>query len=281
MHGTVLSPIFFGAVAFILICERLMPADPKQSSWSTGFLQDGVWVALTLIFQGSVVVLYANTITMLYKNHLSFLIWDSAKYFPESMRFILGVLAGDFLAWFQHWLKHKVPWFWEMHAVHHSQRQMNLFTDYRFHFMEYIISKPIVLIPLMALGVDTSTVAWWALLTTWQARFYHANIRSNLGFLKFIFVTPQSHRVHHSIEVRHCDMNFGVIFSFWDRLFRTQYAGFEEYPDTGIRDRQFPLEKKADPISLVMVPLQQLIYPFQAIARKRAPDTNRDPDAQS
>src|SRR5262249_2339003 len=151
----------------------------------------------------------------------SFLTVHALDHFPQMARLALAILLADLLAWTQHWVKHKVPWFWQIHAVHHSQREINVFTDYRFHYFEYLISRPIVMLPLMMLGIDTPKIFAYTLFVAWYPRLYHANIRSNFGFLRYVFVTPQSHRIHHSIEKQHADKNFGLIFSFWDRLFGT------------------------------------------------------------
>jgi sterol desaturase/sphingolipid hydroxylase (fatty acid hydroxylase superfamily) len=101
----------------------------------------------------------------------------------------------------------------------------------------------------------------------WYTRFYHGNIRTNLGPLRYVLVTPQSHRIHHSIEPRHLDTNFGALFSIWDRLFGTQYRGHDEYPETGIADAAFPHEAKGDLRSLLVTPLAQMAYPLR---RRRA-----------
>ena len=98
-------------------------------------------------------------------------------------------------------------------------------------------------------------------------KFYHANVRLNLGPLRYILVTPQSHRVHHSREPEHRDKNFGFIFCIWDRIFGTQVTDAEVYPETGIEDVNFPHETKGGVCSIPTVMAAQLIYPFTAIYR--------------
>jgi len=83
-----------------------------------------------------------------------------------------------------------------------------------------------------------------------------------------VLVTPQSHRVHHSIEGRHSDTNFGSLFSVWDHLFGTQYRRYDEYPDTGIEDAAFPVERSTRIRDLLVTPIVQMAYPFQRILRK-------------
>jgi sterol desaturase/sphingolipid hydroxylase (fatty acid hydroxylase superfamily) len=85
--------------------------------------------------------------------------------------------------------------------------------------------------------------------------------------LRYVLVTPQSHRVHHSIEPEHQDKNFGAILSIWDHLFGTQYRKYDEYPDTGITDNSFPHEDSFRPGRAAVTMTGQLIYPFRLLAR--------------
>ena len=120
--------------------------------------------------------------------------------------------------------------------------------------------------------VDIVAITW---IRHWHTRMYHSNIRTNLGWLRYIFVTPQSHRVHHSIEPRHHDTNFGLTFSLWDQLFGTQYRGYDEYPATGIDDEGFPSEQVGkEKLGVVRRLVSQLMYPFEAIAREAAGTTD-------
>jgi hypothetical protein len=96
----------------------------------------------------------------------------------------------------------------------------------------------------------------------WYTPFYHGNIRTNLGPLKYILVTPQSHRVHHSLDAGHRDTNFGALFSIWDFILRTQCKDFDVYPETGIEDKGFPHEAKLGMKNLLLTPFYQLLYPF-------------------
>ena len=261
---TLLSPVFPIAVMLILLCEKWIPANPGQPTFSTGFRQDCVWLFIGLTFEGTLVAAYARALKLFYDTHLSFLTWHVFDVLPEAARFVIAILLADLLAWFQHWLKHKVPWFWRIHAVHHSQTQINLFTDFRFHLFEYLISRPIVMLPLLLLSLKTPEILLWTVATQWYTRFYHANLKTHLGPLRQLLVTPQSHRVHHSIENRHQDKNFGVLFSVWDRVFKTRYTPCDEYPPTGIRDTSFPLEKDRRLFNLLWTPVRQHIYPFRA-----------------
>jgi sterol desaturase/sphingolipid hydroxylase (fatty acid hydroxylase superfamily) len=83
-------------------------------------------------------------------------------------------------------------------------------------------------------------------------------------------VTPQSHRIHHSIEPEHQDKNFGSLFSIWDFMFGTQVTAWRDYPETGIADQAFPHETSGDIASLLLMPIRQMIYPLRQIVKRGA-----------
>ena len=204
-----------------------------------------------VFFSVTVTAVYVAFLRSLYDQYLSFMTLSAVSAWPELAQIVLAVFVSDFVFWFHHYIRHKVPWFWEFHAVHHAQTELNLFTDERYHFVEYVIENTFNVLILSAAGVSPVNIVYFQVFRSWYTRLYHSNVRTNYGFLKYVLVTPQSHRVHHSIERRHVDKNFGVFFSFWDRLFGTQYRGYEEYPDTGITDRAFPHATSAAGLNLI------------------------------
>jgi sterol desaturase/sphingolipid hydroxylase (fatty acid hydroxylase superfamily) len=146
---------------------------------------------------------------------------------------------------------------------------MNLFTDLRVHPIERLIETGVAFIPFLSLRSDIAlaSLAGWHLFGIWYARFYHSNIKSNLGMLRYILVTPQSHRIHHSLKMEHRDKNFGAIFSIWDHLFGTQYRVYDEYPATGLNDPAFPYETELGWHRTTDTLWHQLVYPFQLAFR--------------
>ena len=96
---------------------------------------------------------------------------------------------------------------------------------------------------------------------------YHSNLRTNYGWLRYVLVTPQSHRIHHSTLPEHHNMNYGVNLSIWDHLFGTQYRNYDDYPVTGLGDELFPHETSMHPLALAESFTAQLLYPFQHLLR--------------
>lgn len=264
---TIFTWPFYAFIVGILIIERIIPADRERKLLSPSFMQDIVWFFFEAVGHALIVTTYVGFLYYLYENHLSFLTLHVIDVLPGWAVLVLAIVLLDFLFWLQHYINHKVPWFWYFHTIHHSQKEVNLFTDFRYHTLEYIVRHTILTVPFLIFGLSYPTAVYFVLFQTWFTRFYHANIRTNLGPLRYILVTPQSHRVHHSIEPKHRDKNFGSLLSVWDFIFRTQYLGFDEYPKTGIDDETFPHEKSARPLQLLITPLRQMWYPFRMIGK--------------
>lgn len=262
-----LSPIFWILIGVVLILEKLFPAMEGQPVFSTGFVQDAGYFVLISLFRIFVLTYYVAFLAWFYEGNLSMLTIDSIAAWPVAARLILAILVADFLGWFHHWVRHMVPTLWKFHTIHHSQEEINIFTDVRYHPLEYVVSQAIIFIPVLMLGNAFPLVLGYAFVHQWFTKFYHANIRTNLGPLRYVLVTPQSHRIHHSHNPEHRDKNFGVVFSIWDRMFGTQYHGANEYPEAGVDDELFPSEQRVD--GLLRAMWQQMLYPFRAIARDR------------
>ena len=263
--NAILTPGFAVAVALTLALERLIPAKRNQPLLSLSFAQDVVWFFYETVLHAAIIVTYVQLLTTVYQANVPFLTIDAVLAWPEWLRFAIGILLLDLLYWGQHFTNHKYAVLWQFHTVHHSQRDLNFFTDFRYHVLEYLVRHTFLVIPFLVLRVDPPQIVWFALVARWYTRFYHGNIRTNLGPLRYVLVTPQSHRVHHSIEPQHRDMNFGALFSIWDQLFGTQYRGWDEYPETGIDDQMFPLERKGDVLSLLVTPFVQMAYPVRKV----------------
>jgi sterol desaturase/sphingolipid hydroxylase (fatty acid hydroxylase superfamily) len=264
-----LSPWWYILGALVLSLQQIFPARRGEYFFSASLAQDFGWLVLDSFFRVFVLSFWLRMLHWIYQEQLQFLTIDAAAELPLAGRLVLGVLAKDFLAWFHHLVRHKVAVFWAFHTVHHSQQHMNMFTNFRYHPVEYFISSTILWLPSLMLQLTYPQAAAWALFEIWYTNLYHASIRSNLGWLRYVLVTPQSHRLHHSVEPRHQDQNFGVIFSIWDYAFGTQSRDYDDYPDTGIADASYPHETLRSPPALIATACRQLAYPFRLLRRSR------------
>ena len=262
-----LTPYPWGALAAGFLLEYVRPARLHRDRFLSALAQDFLWFLTDAFILFTLVPFWAGLLRIFYDHSLSFLTVPAAATLPALVKVILAFLIYDFLQWAHHWVRHKVPVFWNFHAVHHSQRTMNLFTDSRIHPVEHLITHSLMFIPMFAFQVNPFSVVAVSMFRRWYQRIYHANLRTNFGPLRYILVTPQSHRIHHSIEERHRDRNFGVMFSVWDRLFGTHFPGENEYPETGVRGLRFSDGKKPGR-GLIMGYLEQLVYPFYKLFDK-------------
>ncbi len=263
-----LSPWLYLVMLGVFLAEKYNPADPRQPVLSVGALYDFIaWFTVDGFVRALVVGALVTGLGLIHWNLLGDFTVEATRHWGLPAQVIAAVLVLDFLNWLHHWLRHKVKVLWVFHSIHHSQRQMNMFTDLRVHVFEHFVAKPIAMLPLFMLGLDVEPVLWVALIREYYPRIYHANLRTNLGFLRYILVTPQSHRIHHSDEPRHQDRNFGVLFSVWDRLFGTQWRNYDEYPATGIGDRGFPHPSNVRPHSVLGCYLRQQLYPLAVLWR--------------
>ena len=241
------NPWYWGLIAVFLVVERIWPAEPGGGMVSMGGAQDIVWILGAPILRLTLVAAWASLINLAYDDWFSGAEVDLVSVIGTFPTAVVAFVLSDFLMWFTHWVRHKVPTFWYFHAVHHAAPTLNALSDNRVHFVEAIIHATIVVLPSRWLGLDAPAATALAIATTYFTAFTHTAVRTNMGPLRWILVTPQSHRVHHSFASEHLDTNFATVFSFWDIIFRTQYMGWDEYPATGIADPDFPLEKNASP----------------------------------
>ena len=260
---SILTVPFWIALAITLALQTLTPARGEQKIFSRGLAEDGAWFVYEAVLQSIIIVTYVDLLARLYGKYASFLTVTSLNQLPGWLRFVIAILLVDFLYWLQHYLHHKIPFLWKLHSLHHSQTELNFFTDFRYHVLEYVVRHTVLIIPLLILKIDVPVIAVVAITQRWYSRFYHGNIRTNLGPLRYLLVTPQSHRIHHSIELQHADQNFGAIFSIWDYLFGTASSDRKSYPQTGIADAAFPHRTSGRISEILLAPLRQMAYPFR------------------
>lgn len=143
---------------------------------------------------------------------------------PGWVEVLLAVLILDLAIWTQHLVTHKVPLFWRFHRVHHADRDMDVTTGFRFHPVEILASMILKIGIVYLLGPSALAVLLFEILLSGTALFNHANLRLPGALdrvVRLVLVTPDMHRVHHSIHRAEHDSNYGFALSLWDRIFRT------------------------------------------------------------
>ncbi|MEM7472116.1 MAG: sterol desaturase family protein [Pseudomonadota bacterium] len=143
---------------------------------------------------------------------------------PAWLEIALAILILDFAIWLQHLITHKIPFLWRLHRVHHADVDIDVTTAIRFHPVEIALSMGLKIGLVYLLGPAVIAVILFEIILNGTAMFNHSNIKLPIWvdrILRRIIVTPDMHRVHHSVDRAEHDSNYGFALSIWDQLFRT------------------------------------------------------------
>jgi len=174
----------------------------------------------------------------------------------------LTLLCLDCLIYIQHRIAHRWNPLWRLHQVHHTDIEFDASTAVRFHPLEILFSLCIKVLAVYALGADPMAVIAFEILLNGSATFNHANIKLPVkldAILRWLIVTPDMHRIHHSCVQQERDSNYGFSISLWDRLFKTYTKNPQQPQETF--DIGLPTYRKASQVDFK----QCLIQPFKAI----------------
>ncbi len=155
--------------------------------------------------------------------------------------FLAYLVAIDFVMYWLHRAQHRWGFWWALHALHHSQREMTFWTDERNHLLDMVMVDAVLAFVSLAIGVAPGQFVAIVAVTRAIESLAHANFRLSFGRIgEWLLVSPRFHRIHHAIGLGHegtrRGCNFAVLFPVWDRLFGTVNAS-HGYPATGIRDQ--------------------------------------------
>jgi len=238
--------------AWEALFQRKKPVDSKPKRWlnNLGLVAvDNLILQLGLIMLPVAFAAFAQSKGMGIFNQISLPIWAN---------WLAAVIIFDFIIYLQHILFHFVPILWQLHQVHHSDLDIDVTTAIRFHPIEIILSLLIKLVTVAAFGFPPEAVLLFEVLLNATAMFNHANIYIPGfidKFIRLLIVTPDMHRVHHSVIMAESNTNFGFSLSVWDRVCGT----YQAQPAAGHDDMVIGLTYAKKPKSLI----QLLIMPFK------------------
>ena len=165
---------------------------------------------------------------------------------PIGLAVLASVVIMDFVIYLQHVMVHAVPVLWRLHRVHHADLDYDVTTGARFHTLEIILSMFIKFATILLLGPSVVAVIIFEVLLNAMAMFNHGNVglpKVLDNFLRWFVVTPDMHRVHHSIEDDETNSNFGFNLSWWDRLFGT----YRDQPRAGHTNMTIGIHNYTEP----------------------------------
>jgi len=176
------------------------------------------------------------------------------------LAFVLALTLLDLAIYVQHRVFHYVPALWRLHRMHHADLDIDVTTGARFHPIEILLSLGIKFAFIAALGAPALAVLLFEIALNATSMFNHGNVRMPAGVervLRWLVVTPDMHRVHHSILRRETDSNFGFNFPWWDRLLRT----YRSQPEAGHDKMTIGIEQFREPKELRLD--RMLTQPFR------------------
>ena len=261
------SNYFYGLIAISLIVwglELLFPWRKNQPILRKDFWLDLFYLIFNFFLLNLILLIALSNISAQFFNDFlsvfglesnSIELFSLSK-LPRFWSLLLFFLISDFLQWNVHRLLHAVPFLWKIHQTHHSVKQMGFAAHFRYNWMEPIVYKSLLYLPIIIIGgFNLEDVFIVHFITIAIGHLNHANLGWDYGVLKYVINNPKMHIWHHSKEMPNkYGVNFGITLSLWDYLFKTNYIPSDgKNIELGFNNDQLFPEKF----------LEQEIYPFK------------------
>ncbi len=233
-------------ISVFILCAVLEAAFPKKKRTQT---RNGRWLTniLITIIDSIAIRLISQTLAVgaaliAAQNGWGLLNWLAL---PVWLEIIISIALLDLAIYVQHVLSHKIPILWKIHRLHHADRDIDVTTGTRFHPIEIILSMLYKSLIILILGPSIFAVFLFEIILNSSSIFNHANLKLSADLdktLRLLVVTPDMHRVHHSVISKETGSNYGFFLSIWDKLFNTyieqpikghdkMIIGLKEYQD--------------------------------------------------
>ncbi|MDE1900983.1 MAG: sterol desaturase family protein [Alphaproteobacteria bacterium] len=232
MENILRLSVFLGVFVIMAVAESFWPRRPQQTRRRDRWPHNLALVILDIAVLRLVFPVSLAGFALSVNQHQ----WGFLPLFglPFLANIFLTLVFLDLMIYFQHVTFHKVPILWRLHRVHHADIEFDVTTALRFHPVEILISMAIKFAAVAAIGAPPEAVLFFEIILNACAMFNHGNIALPAKWdqrLRRILVTPDMHRVHHSVAVAEINSNYGFNISLWDRLFGTYRAQPEQGHD--------------------------------------------------
>jgi sterol desaturase/sphingolipid hydroxylase (fatty acid hydroxylase superfamily) len=221
---------FVGVLLAMALLEFVVPRRKLATRRPLRWLSNLGLVAVNALLLRFALPLTAVSMALIAEDY-GFGLFQSLQW-PAWLEFVLAVIALDFVIYLQHVMFHAVPALWRLHMVHHADLDFDVTTGLRFHSLEILLSMGLKIATVAALGCSPWAVIAFEALLNATSMFNHANVRLALWLdrlLRLIVVTPDMHRVHHSVIKGEANSNFGFNLPWWDWLLGT----YRDQPSAG------------------------------------------------
>jgi len=252
--------IFFGVFILMLVLEyffRRHPlVDSKPRRLGINLSLTGVDIIVARLVFGAAAIGVAQFTQEKGWGVLNY--WD----LPSGVELLITVVFLDFMIYVQHVVEHMIPFFWRFHIVHHSDLDLDVSSGLRFHPFEILGSMLFKIGLILALGPTPFAVLVFEAILNGMAMFSHSNVALPLWLdraLRYVVVTPDMHRIHHSIEVNETNSNYGFNLSIWDRLLGT-YIHVPKKPQAEIviGVESFRKPEEVSFLNLLLIPFRKI-----------------------
>ena len=204
--------------------ERLWPQYPEQSTFRTEWTLDVAYFLSTHLpvqILSLAILLPAAEAGRVFASPM---LQKFVGGLPWLVQFVFAIFISDLAEYAAHRLVHTVPFLWRFHAVHHSAKALDWIAGSRAHFVDDIIIRGVVLIPLVVLGFSQSVVAGYLVFVTLHATWTHCNFGPTSAWLEKFIVLPRHHHWHHASAKEAIDKNYAIHFPWIDKIFGTYYS---------------------------------------------------------
>ncbi len=238
---------FAGVLAAMILLENLFPRRPRRAPWPRRWCVNlGLTTLNTLTLRLLFPLLAVEWATLMTAHGVGLAPLLELPYLAACL---IGIVLLDLVIYAQHAAFHHVPFLWRFHRVHHADLDVDVSTGVRFHPGEIVLSMMIKFAVIAALGVPAAAVIAFEVLLNATSLFHHANVALPAAVdrvLRWVIVTPDVHRVHHSTVRAETDSNFGFSVTWWDRLFgtfRAEPGAGQAGMETGLAEYRVPEEQ--------------------------------------
>ena len=238
------------------VIQRHPTVDSKKRRLKINLALTGIDILVVRIFLGAAAMGAAQFAGEKGWGLFNYLQW------PEGLETLLVIVILDLMIYIQHVVVHMIPFFWRFHVVHHSDLDLDVSSGLRFHPIEILISMFYKIGLVFALGPSPIAVLIFEAILNGMSQFSHSNITlpEKLDrLLRYVIVTPDMHRIHHSVEKRETNSNFGFNLSIWDRALGTYiHDASKPQPRIIIGVNAFRTGEEVSLKNLLMMPFREV-----------------------